>query len=79
MNSQLGKFCKTTASVRQGCFLLSPTLFNLFLEKIMQKILHDTTHLFPLVEGPSAAYDLPTTSILWTAKIVNFKTSLTDS
>ena len=39
MNSKLGKFFKTTASVRQGC-LLSPILFNLFLENIMQETLH---------------------------------------
>ena len=36
LNSQLGKFFKTTA----GCLLL-PVLFNLFVEKIMQKTLHD--------------------------------------
>ena len=37
MNSQLGEFFKTTVDVRQG-FLLSPILFSLFLEKIIQEI-----------------------------------------
>ena len=40
LNSQLGEFFKTTVGVRQGC-LLSPILFNLVLEKIMQETLHD--------------------------------------
>ena len=40
MNSQPGEFFKTTVGVCQGC-LLSPILFNLFLEKIMQETLHD--------------------------------------
>ena len=40
MNSQHGEFFKTTVDVRQRC-ILSPILFNLFLEKIMQETLHD--------------------------------------
>ena len=39
-NSQLGEFFKTTVGVCLGC-LLSPILFNLFLEKIMQETLND--------------------------------------
>ena len=39
MNSQLWEFFETTEGVGQGC-LLSPILFNLFLEKIMQETLH---------------------------------------
>ena len=38
-----------------------------------------TTHPFPLVEGQYAIYDLPTTSILWAAAMVNLKNSSTDS
>ena len=40
LDSQLGEFFKTTVGVCQG-YLLSPILFNLFLEKIMQETLHD--------------------------------------
>ena len=40
LNSQLGEFFKTTVGVYQGC-LLSLILFNLFLEKIIQKTFPD--------------------------------------
>ena len=40
MSSQLGEFFKTAVGVRQGC-LLSPILFNLLWDKIMQEPLHD--------------------------------------
>ncbi|KAI8487879.1 hypothetical protein Bbelb_343270 [Branchiostoma belcheri] len=40
LNNQNGKFFRTTVGVRQGC-LLSPVLFNLYLEKIMQDTLQD--------------------------------------
>ena len=40
MNSLIREFFKTTVDVCQGC-LLSPILFNLFPEKIMQETLHD--------------------------------------
>ena len=77
LNSQLWELFNTTIGVSQEC-ILSPVLFNLFLEKIMQKTLHDH-HTSPLMEGPYATFDLPTTSILWVAAMMNFKTSPTDS
>ena len=40
LNTQLGEFFKKTVGVRHRC-LLSPILFNLFLEKTIQEIPHD--------------------------------------
>ena len=40
LNSQLGEFFKTTVGVCQGC-LLTPILFNLLLQRIVQKTRHD--------------------------------------
>ena len=79
VHCQLEEFFKTTVGVRQEC-LLSPILFNLFLDKIMQETLHD--HHIPIsIDGMSIynlRYDLPTMSILWAAAGVNFKTPPTD-
>ena len=40
LNGSTGEWFRTTAGVRQGC-LLSPTLFNIFLERIMCEALDD--------------------------------------
>ena len=77
LTSQLEEFFKTTVGVSQG-YILSPILFNLFLERIMQETLHGTTQPSPLLEGPNTIYDLTTASILWTAAMMNFMTSLTE-
>ena len=40
MNGSIGEWFRTTVGVRQGC-LLSPTLFNIFLERLMSDALEE--------------------------------------
>ena len=40
MNGSIGEWFRTTVGVRQGC-LLSPTLFNIFFERIMSDALEE--------------------------------------
>ena len=40
MNGSIGEWFRTTVGVRQGC-LLSPTLFNIFLERVMSDALEE--------------------------------------
>ena len=49
LNNNIGKHFKTTVGVRQGC-LLSPVLFNLYLENIMRETLHEFESLISIGE-----------------------------
>ena len=47
LNNSTSDYFKTTVSVRQGC-LLSPVLFNLYLENIMRETLHSFKSSFSI-------------------------------
>ena len=41
MNGSTGEWFRTTVGVRQGCLFFSPTLFNIFLERMMSDALEE--------------------------------------
>ena len=75
--SQLWEFLKTTVRVRQG-YLLSPILFNLYLENIMQETLHEYHTSISIGGRLICNLRFADESILWVAASVNFKISPTD-
>ena len=51
LNNQLGEYFQMTIDIKQWC-ILSPTLFNLFLERIMQETLHNYTTTISIGDKP---------------------------
>ena len=70
MNASTGEWVRTTVGVRQGC-LLSPTLFNIFLERIMSDALEEHDGKVSIGKEPLPICGLPMTLMLLLKKSKN--------
>ena len=68
MNGSTGELFRTTVGVRQGC-LLSPTLFNIFLKRIMSDAVEE--HDGKVSIGGRTITNLPMTLMLFLKKNKN--------
>ena len=72
MNGSTGEWFRTRVGVRQEC-LLSPILFNIFLERIMSDALEEHDGKVSRVEEPLPICGLPMTLMLLLKKSKNWR------